>query len=149
MQFFSRQVTVPLSRTCYDYDYDAWGNCTLNSGYNFILSNNPFRYRGYYYDTEIGLYYLQSRYYNPTWGRFINQDAYASTGIGILGHNMFAYCNNNPISYIDKNGNVLVATITGGIIGGLGGAFAAMMSGDSIEVGLITGCLTGGHRSYL
>jgi hypothetical protein len=50
------------------YTYDAWGNCTITSntsGYNFILSNNPFRYRGYYYDTETGFYYLQSRYYNP------------------------------------------------------------------------------------
>jgi len=88
------------------YTYDAWGNCTVNptSGYNFILSNNPFRYRGYYYDTETGYYYLQSRYYNPNWCRFINADKYVSTGQGFTGYNMFAYCLNNPVNWIDIYG---------------------------------------------
>jgi RHS repeat-associated protein len=65
---------------------------------------NPLRYRGYVYDTESGLYYLQSRYYNPEWGRFINADALISTGQGILGNNLFAYCLNNPIIYYDSMG---------------------------------------------
>ena len=63
------------------YTYDAWGNCTVSteSGTTTIQKRivrtlNPFRYRGYYYDTETGLYYLQSRYYNPQWGRFLNAD---------------------------------------------------------------------------
>ena len=65
---------------------------------------NPFRYRGYVYDTETGLYYLSSRYYNPVWGRFINADGYASTGQGFTGDNMFAYCNDNPVNYNDSEG---------------------------------------------
>lgn len=59
---------------------------------------------GYVYDSECNLYYLQSRYYDPEMGRFINADAFASTGQGILGHNMFVYCNNNPVVYIDATG---------------------------------------------
>ena len=66
---------------------------------------NPIRYRGYYYDTETGFYYLQSRYYDPTTCRFINSDEYASTGQGIFGQNMFAYCANNPIFFKDSFGH--------------------------------------------
>ena len=66
--------------------------------------HNPLRYRGYVYDRETGLYYLQSRYYNPEWGRFINADSSSSTGQGILGNNMFAYCNNNPVVRQDSTG---------------------------------------------
>ncbi|MGN1157131.1 MAG: RHS repeat-associated core domain-containing protein [Agathobacter sp.] len=64
----------------------------------------PFRYRGYYFDAETEWYYLQSRYYNPEWGRFINADGYVSTGTGILGYNMFAYCRNKPVSRKDSLG---------------------------------------------
>ena len=65
---------------------------------------NPLRYRGYVYDSETGLYYLSSRYYNPVWGRFINADGYASTGQGFTGDNRFAYCNDNPVIYKDSEG---------------------------------------------
>ena len=67
------------------YTYDAWGNPLSTSGTmaSTLGSVNPLRYRGYVYDTETGLYYLQSRYYNPGWGRFINADAYLSAGGGI------------------------------------------------------------------
>ena len=85
------------------YTYDPYGK--LLSGTNSTLGNlNPLRFRGYVYDTETGMYYLQSRYYDPETGRFINADGYASTGQGIVGCNMFAYCNNNPIIYSDHNG---------------------------------------------
>ena len=60
--------------------------------------------QGYVYDEETGLYYLQSRYCNPAIGRFINADTFASTGQGLLGNNMFAYCNNNPIYFVDPFG---------------------------------------------
>ena len=93
------------------YTYDAWGYSTysITSGIStldrqMVYRYNPFRYRGYYYDIETGLYYLQSRYYNPEWGRFISADGYVSTGTGILGYNMFAYCNNNPVMRIDPTG---------------------------------------------
>lgn len=65
---------------------------------------NPIRYRSYVYDQETTLYYLQSRYYDPEVGRFINADAFASTGQGLLGNNMFAYCLNNPVKYGDYSG---------------------------------------------
>ncbi len=65
---------------------------------------NPFRYRGYVYDQETGLYYLQSRYFDPELGRFISADSYASTGQGLLGCNMFAYCNNTPVNCVDIGG---------------------------------------------
>lgn len=89
-----------------NYVYDAWGNLLHTSGSMATTLGfyNPLRYRGYVYDQETGLYYLQSRYYNPEMGRFICADAYASTGQGILGNNMFAYCGNNPVLYRDTQG---------------------------------------------
>ena len=89
------------------YVYDAWGNCTtsyFNGGATTAAQYNPFRYRGYYYDTETGFYYLQSRYYDPVVGRFINADSYVSTGQGLIGYNMYAYCGNNPANRIDPSG---------------------------------------------
>ena len=68
----------------------------------YLVSIRP---RSQLQNTETGLYYLQSRYYDPEIGRFINADAFAATGQGILGHNMFAYCGNNPIMRIDPTGN--------------------------------------------
>nr|WP_080965784.1 RHS repeat-associated core domain-containing protein [Clostridium novyi] len=65
---------------------------------------NPYRYRGYRYDTETGLYYLNSRYYNSEWGRFVNADALAGKTGELLGHNTFTYCKNNPINMCDENG---------------------------------------------
>ena len=92
------------------YTYDAWGNfvttyhndCTASHHANL----NPFRYRGYYYDSETGLYYVSSRYYDPEIGRWINADGQMS-GIGgdIMGYNMFAYCMNNPVNMSDPSGN--------------------------------------------
>ena len=63
---------------------------------------------GYVYDSECDLYYLQSRYYDPSMGRFLNADVYVSTGQGILGHNMLAYCNNNPVNFSDPTGTFLI-----------------------------------------
>ena len=85
-----------------NYFYDAWGKVT-SSG-NIVGLYNPIRYRGYYYDTDTGFYYLQSRYYDPVVKRFINADSYVSTGDGILGFNMYVYSLNNPINYLDKKG---------------------------------------------
>ena len=89
-----------------EYIYDAWGYLvyTYGSKSGSLGVLNPLTYRAYTYDHETGLYYLQSRYYNPEVGRFLNADAYASTGQGILGHNMFAYCNNNAVLYYDPTG---------------------------------------------
>ena len=88
-----------------------------NTG-NEITSNthigliNQYRYRGYRYDAEIGLYYLQSRLYNPQWGRFLNADGMVSTGQGLLEHNMYIYCLNNPMNFSDPTGTISIrATI--------------------------------------
>lgn len=92
------------------YLYDAWGNAAISyaAGVNAISipAKNPFRYRGYYYDKDLGLYYLQSRYYDPKIGRWINADSVIS-GVGgdIRGYNMFAYCMNNPVNMSDPTGN--------------------------------------------
>ena len=88
-----------------EYDYDAWG-----SGYAYgsmastVGAVNPIRYRSYYYDTDTGFYYLQSRYYDPTIKRFINADGYVNANGDILGFNMYAYCGNNPVMYVDYSG---------------------------------------------
>ena len=89
------------------YTYDAWGNILTTTGTlaSTLGTHNPLRYRGYVYDLETGLYYLQSRYYNPEMGRFLNADALVSTGQGILGNNMFAYCLNNPVNLEDITGS--------------------------------------------
>jgi len=100
-----------------EYAYDAWGNCTVidpATGYVstsdvFIGNQNPFRYRGYYWDNDLGLYYLMSRYYDPQTGRFINADSLEyldSETIG--GLNLYAYCGNNPVMGVDPSGHVTV-----------------------------------------
>lgn len=85
------------------YVYDAWGNIKDTKGEPTIREINPIRYRGYVYDTETSLYYLQSRYYDPLTGRFLNADVYCDTGTDTtLSTNMFAYCENNSVNYIDN-----------------------------------------------
>ena len=95
------------------YYYDAWGNNAVTdkdgneiTAIDHIGYLNPFRYRGYYYDTETELYFLQTRYYDPELGRFISQDSldYADPET-INGLNLYAYCNNNPVMHVDPNGN--------------------------------------------
>ena len=89
-----------------EYTYDSWGKILSITGpLQYSLGRtNPFRYRGYYYDEESGMYYLNSRYYHPEIGRFINADGYVQTGQGILDKNMFAYCANNPTIFCDPSG---------------------------------------------
>mgnify|MGYP003303447523 CR=1 FL=1 len=90
------------------YSYDAWGNVTTTILGGVIetvkaILYTPITYRGYMYDFQLGLYYLQSRYYNPTYGRFLNADSIMKTGEP-LGANIFAYCGNNPVNYVDYEG---------------------------------------------
>ena len=89
------------------FTYDTWGKAISTTGTlaGSLGNLNPFRYRGYVYDTETGLYYLQTRYYDPEVGRFINADGYLSTGQGILGKNMYSYCGNNPVNMVDEAGS--------------------------------------------
>ena len=90
------------------YSYDAWGKCVIaedNSDVG-IAEINPFRYRSYYYDAETSIYYIRSRYYTPEIGRFLNNDVfgYAINQIGLLEHNLFIYCGNDPVNSIDVDG---------------------------------------------
>ena len=85
-----------------EYIYSPWGEVISAEG--DLAEVNPLRYRGYYYDSETGFYYLQSRYYDPENHRFINADCYASTGQGFIGVNMFVYCLNSPVSCADYTG---------------------------------------------
>jgi len=102
--------------TVVKYSYDAWGKCAVifdnSTSFSGNLSDklgflNPFRYRGYYYDRETGLYYLQSRYYDPELGRFINGDDHRYLGLGktIVAYNLNTYCENNSVNYCDYLGN--------------------------------------------
>ena len=95
------------------YNYDIFGAITaLKSRRNQTITDtssfafrNPLRYRGYVYDDETSLYYLQSRYYDPVTGRFLNADVYVNTETGSpLSTNMYAYCENNALNRYDSNG---------------------------------------------
>ena len=89
------------------YTHSAWGQIlsVTGSAASFLGQWNPLRYRGYVCDSETGYYYLQSRYYDPANGRFLNADVYFSTGQGFLVNNMFVYCNNEPVNDGDPEGN--------------------------------------------
>ena len=100
------------------YHYDAWGNMTeqrlsTNTDDSFAISNNHITYRSYFFDSEINMYYLNSRYYSPDLCRFLNSDGIYDTNTGMLSHNMFAYCNNNPVNRVDFGGtfSFLVALV--------------------------------------
>ena len=112
-----------------EYAYDAYGNCkVLDSTTNYTLGNyNPIRYRGYYYDRETKLYYLNSRYYNPEWRRFISPDdtSYLDPD-SVNGLNLYCYCGNDPVNYADPSGHLSITTI-------LIGCFAAFAIGASVS----------------
>ena len=115
------------------YDYDPYGKIISATGE--LAGINPLRYRGYYYDTETDFYYLQSRYYDPEICRFINADSYTSTGVGYLGYNMFAYCNNSPILHSDPSGEILVTTVILIVSAAIGVTVAAVTAYESRKAG--------------
>ena len=113
----------------------------------------PFRYRGYVFDEETGLYYLRSRYYNPGWGRFVNADAEIAVEAKLWDAKLFLYCANNPVRYTDDGGNsfwdvladcgkaLLVAAVVVAVVAvviaatGGGGGFALAAAGGEIISG--------------
>ena len=139
------------------YNYGAWGNYSVHGAdgkkttdATFIGHINPLRYRGYYYDRETRLYYLQSRYYDFANCRFINADTFATTDAnGFLSANMFAYCENNPIMLVDQDGGVpviIAGALIGGLVGAISGALSsALQGGDKSEImaGALSGMVTG------
>ena len=109
-------IYTESGRKILEYTYDAWGNHSVTWTYltmeTLPAGTNPFRYRGYYYDTDTQLYYLQSRYYNPQWGRFLNADGYVNANGNLIGFNMYAYCSNNPVMYADSLGTDAYLIVT-------------------------------------
>ena len=86
------------------YSYDSWGNIISATGEK--ADENPFRYRGYYYDAETGFYATGSRYYDPEIGRFISPyNVVAGVGQSVQGYNLYSYCFNNPVNMDDQDGN--------------------------------------------
>lgn len=127
------------SKVVANYSYDAWGVCTVTQDSVGIATVNPFRYRGYYYDEENGMYYLQSRYYDPSVGRFVNGDevVYGCIADNKVAHNIFVYCKNNPVVLIDKSGYVaanVIGAIIGGVIGAVGGYFLSNWLADRMNL---------------
>ena len=152
------------------YAYDAWGNHTvydangnINTDENFIGNINPFRYRSYYYDTETKLYFLKTRYYDPEVGRFISPDSIEYLDPETInGLNLYAYCNNNPISNVDPNGNkwwrwllgaviiiaaVALSVVTAGVAAPISAALGGGMLG-AIAGGAIAGAIGGAITSF-
>ena len=152
------------------YTYNAWGKPIavtdgngndVSSNSSHIANINPIRYRGYYYDQETGFYYLQSRYYDPDVGRFINADNQVSVGTDLTGPNLFAYCGNNPVNRTDSTGHawwhwaigaavvvacaVAVVATAGGAAAGLaavaavGNGMAAATTASTIAAGAFIG----------
>ena len=125
-----------------EYEYSAYGECKIKTNVSNVATLNPFRYRGYYFDSETGLYYLNSRYYDPAIGRFISPDSinYLDPE-SINGLNLYAYCLNNPVMYSDPYGTtawwewllgglIVVGLAVGSIV--TGGAVAAVFAGAAI-----------------
>ncbi|MBR5320734.1 MAG: hypothetical protein IKU41_02715, partial [Clostridia bacterium] len=162
-------IVDELGEVIVEYSYDAWGNVTFHetSLQNMTKAStlcfvSPFTYRGYCYDYDIELYYLQSRYYSAEIGRFINTDdtQIAMETLGeILGVNLFAYCYNNPVNYLDTNGKSITAILIGVSIGALVGGLAGYALSRILKVpkenrwkyvlgGAAIGALIGGCIGY-
>ena len=149
-----------------EYGYDAYGNCKIFKDTDNIATYNPYRYRGYYYDEETGLYYLQARYYDPRTGRFLNADSVEYADPETLnGLNLYAYCGNNPVMNVDPTGRafftaLLIGLVVGAIIGGvIGGTVKGVeayedgardweLAGEIIE-GAAIGAVVGGVSGAL
>ena len=144
------------------YAYDAWGNHKVldkDGGTvtdpDHIGHQNPFRYRGYFYESVAGLYYLKSRYYDPETGRFLTPDSIEYLDPDTIGGlNLYAYCNNNPVMFSDPEGHMVITTslillvaglgaIVGAVAGGVYGGIVANATEQSISGGIALGALGG------
>jgi RHS repeat-associated protein len=143
------------------YSYDAWGNVLSITGSlaSTLGQKNPYKYRGYRLDSETGMYYLNSRYYVPEWGRMLNADANTnliSSPQSLADKNLYLYCGNNPINSRDDSGRfVQIAIVLGGaVVGGLFQVFENLSTGQPIlkdvagamvggAVGVIVGAIPG------
>ena len=136
------------------YKYDAWGNTTTsyhNGGASTKAADNPFTYRGYYYDRDLQMYYLVARYYDSVVKRFISSDTnsviLASPG-DLTDKNLYAYCDNNPVMRADTGGefwHIVIGAVIGAAIGAVS---SALSGGDAVDIivggfaGAVSGALT-------
>ncbi len=133
------------------YEYDAWGNviAVKDASGNAITDEthialvNPIRYRGYYYDSETGLYYLGSRYYDPSIGRFLNADTIDVLSVSpaeLTDKNLFSYCDNNPVTRADSGGEVwhiVAGAAIGGVVGGVVSAISQYATTGEVNWGVV------------
>ena len=144
------------------YKYDAWGKCKVLDSTGAEITDdthigilNPFRYRSYYFDHGIGLYFLKTRYYDPEVGRFITIDdiSYLDPE-SINGLNLYAYCLNNPVMCVDPSGTfvitgtvllmaALIGAAAGAIVGGIYGGVTAVANNQNVLSGVLIGILSG------
>ena len=113
-----------------EYAYDAYGRNFINVDIDGIATSNPFRYRGYFWDSDLSLYYLMSRYYDPATSRFINADSLEYLDPeSIGGLNLYAYCQNNPVMGVDPEGTsaLLIRIVLGASISAIGNIFAQIV----------------------
>jgi len=165
-----------------EYDYDEFGNIVSEETYDYSINTfapsgviipdyaddryndiefnvvvTPYRYAGYEYIEEIGIYDLNARYYNPEIARFLSQDPYYNLGNRVIGlyeinvptatsmmqaNNIYVYCGNNPVTRFDTEGEFF-GTIIGTVVGAVSGAISAAAKGDNIWVGAVTGAVSG------
>jgi len=126
------------------YDYDVWGNFLKKEE----SIDNHFTYFGQTYDETTGLYYLRARYYDPTMGRFTQQDPAED------GYNWYVYGNQNPVMYADYSGEsilavIIIGAVVGAVAGGFAGAYVSKkttgsVSGTSVAIGVLGGATIGG-----
>ena len=139
------------------YVYDSWGKLISTSGSlaDTIGSQNPFRYRGYYYDRETGWYYLQSRYYDPEIGRFINPDniSLASGSLkSVVNKNMYAYCDNSPIICEDTEGefwHLVAGAAVGALLSGASQLISNIASGREWHEGMVSAVAVGAVTGFI
>ena len=139
-----RTIKSFIRRTCPRGEYGV-----------FIANINPIRYRSYYYDTETGWYYLQSRYYDPAVGRFISPDDPSLLGANgdLLSYNLYAYCSNNPVNYSDPSGQgifttIFIITIFSAIDGGMSAYYAGQDFWKGFAAGAFSGVVGGGLAAF-
>ena len=141
------------------YTYDPWGKPltvkdgngnTIAANATHIANANPFRYRGYFYDTETGFYYLQSRYYDPVTGRFINADDVSCLGLEgmVTSYNLFTYCANDPINRFDDSGygwfsNLIKAVVVVAVVVAVAAVTVATAGAGTVAACIAVGAAKG------
>ena len=132
------------------YEYNSWGKLLNLTDYssNGLGRRNPFRFKGYYYDEELGMYYLNSRYYDPETGRMLSPDVLIAlrSDIGVAAKNLYIYCDNNPIHRKDNGGtywHLVLAGVVGAVVEMGVTVLSNQLGGEKLTDGLLQAGITG------